>query len=528
MQYCSLVYLAAFLPITLLIYALTNKKKRWLVLLIASYIFFLSLSGKLIVYLLFSTLSIHHFGLWLDRLNKDRDKEVELNKENKKEIKELYKKKMGRVVLLSVIIHIGLLVCLKYTGFFGENINNLLEILNFDFRFKIPKILIPIGISFYTLQGLSYIFDVYKGKIDADTNLGRLALFMSFFPCIMEGPICRYNDTAIKLYDGEDLTYKNLAFGAQRILWGLFKKMIIADRLNPFIEKIFCEYNSLDGGVILLGAIFYTIQLYADFSGTIDVVIGSGELFGISLPENFRQPFFSKNISDFWTRWHITLGTWFRDYIFYPVSLSKPMKKMTLNLRKILGNHFGPLVAGSVALLCVWLSNGLWHGAAWTFVFFGIYHFILIVLGNIFTPFIINVCKRRHITRTSKPYVFMQIIKTSILVVFGELFFRATTLSSGFAMFKKIFTDFSFDSLKMGTIFKLGCDRADFTIIILALIIIFIVGLLKEKGINVRELIAKQNIFVRWTLYYLLIIAIVIFGAYGFGYAPVDPIYANF
>ncbi len=528
MQYCSLVYLAAFLPITLLIYALTNKKKRWLVLLIASYIFFLSLSGKLIVYLLFSTLSIHHFGLWLDRLNKDRDKEVELNKENKKEIKELYKKKMGRVVLLSVIIHIGLLVCLKYTGFFGENINNLLEILNVDFRFKIPKILIPIGISFYTLQGLSYIFDVYKGKIDADFNLGRLALFMSFFPCIMEGPICRYSDTAIKLYDGEDLTYKNLAFGAQRILWGLFKKMIIADRLNPFIEKIFCEYNSLDGGVILLGAIFYTIQLYADFSGTIDVVIGSGELFGISLPENFRQPFFSKNISDFWTRWHITLGTWFRDYIFYPVSLSKPMKKMTLNLRKILGNHFGPLVAGSVALLCVWLSNGLWHGAAWTFVFFGIYHFILIVLGNIFTPFIINVCKRRHITRTSKPYVFMQIIKTSILVVFGELFFRATTLSSGFAMFKKIFTDFSFDSLKMGTIFKLGCDRADFTIIILALIIIFIVGLLKEKGINVRELIAKQNIFVRWTLYYLLIIAIVIFGAYGFGYAPVDPIYANF
>lgn len=528
MQYCSLVYLAAFLPITLLIYALTNKKKRWLVLLIASYIFFLSLSGKLIVYLLFSTLSIHHFGLWLDRLNKDRDKEVELNKENKKEIKELYKKKMGRVVLLSVIIHIGLLVCLKYTGFFGENINNLLEILNVDFRFKIPKILIPIGISFYTLQGLSYIFDVYKGKIDADFNLGRLALFMSFFPCIMEGPICRYNDTANKLYDGEDLTYKNLAFGAQRILWGLFKKMIIADRLNPFIEKIFCEYNSLDGGVILLGAMFYTIQLYADFSGTIDVVIGSGELFGISLPENFRQPFFSKNISDFWTRWHITLGTWFRDYIFYPVSLSKPMKKMTLNLRKILGNHFGPLVAGSVALLCVWLSNGLWHGAAWTFVFFGIYHFILIVLGNIFTPFIINVCKRRHITRTSKPYVFMQIIKTSILVVFGELFFRATTLSSGFAMFKKIFTDFSFDSLKMGTIFKLGCDRADFTIIILALIIIFIVGLLKEKGINVRELIAKQNIFVRWALYYLLIIAIVIFGAYGFGYAPVDPIYANF
>ena len=240
MQYCSAIYLAVFLPITLLVYALTAKKKRWLVLLIASYIFFLSLSGKLIVYLLFSTLSIHHFGLWIDKINKNRDKELEkCSKEQKKEIKEAYKKKTNMIVLFAVLIHIGLLVILKYTGFFGENINNLLALFNTDFRFKIPKICIPIGISFYTLQGLSYIFDVYKGKINADDNLGRLALFMAFFPCIMEGPICRYSDTAEKLYEGKSLTYKNLSFGVQRILWGLMKKMVVADRLNPFIEKIF-------------------------------------------------------------------------------------------------------------------------------------------------------------------------------------------------------------------------------------------------------------------------------------------------
>ena len=429
MVFTSISFIYYFLPLLLICYFVVPKKFRNIILLMFSVLFYFYGEPKYILLMLIEVLISYVVGLLIDK----------------------YKSK--NILIIGIFIHVLLFGIFKYFNFVIINVNNL-----FHSNLNLLNVVLPIGISFYTLQGLSYIFDVYKGKIDADFNLGRLALFMSFFPCIMEGPICRYSDTAIKLYEGEDLTYKNLAFGSQRILWGLFKKMIIADRLNPFIEKIFCEYNSLDGGVILLGAIFYTIQLYADFSGTIDVVIGSGELFGISLPENFRQPFFSKNISDFWTRWHITLGTWFRDYIFYPVSLSKPMKKMTLNLRKILGNHFGPLVAGSVALLCVWLSNGLWHGAAWTYVFFGIYHFILIVLGNIFTPLIINICKRWHITRTSKPYVFMQIIKTSILVVFGELFFRATTLSSGFIMFKKIFTDFSFNSLKTGSISVSSAD----------------------------------------------------------------------
>ena len=306
------------------------------------------------------------------------------------------------------------------------------------------------------------------------------------------------------------------------------KKMVIADRLNPFIEKIFCEYCNLDGGVILIGAIFYTIQLYMDFSGTIDVVIGSAEMFGITLPENFRQPFFSKNISDFWTRWHITLGTWFRDYIFYPVSLSKPMKKVTLVSRKVLGNHYGPLLAGSIALFLVWISNGLWHGAAWTYVFFGMYHFVLILLGNVFTPLIQKICNKIHVNRMSKPYVMIQIVKTTVLVIFGELFFRANTLAGGFTMFKKIFTDFSLNSIHNGSLFKLGCDRADFLIIGIVLLIIFVSSVLKEKGINIREKVSKENIVVRWTLYYILILIIIVFGAYGFGYAPVDPIYANF
>ena len=529
MQYCSVLYLAIFLPLVLLIYCLSSKKIRPYVLLIASYIFFYSLSGKLIVYLLGTTLSIHHFGLWLDKNNGLMQNELSsCDKDEKKKIKDFYKHKNFKIVCLATLIHIGLLILLKYSGFLSFNINNLLEHFNIKYRLIIPKYLMPIGISFWTLQALSYVYDIYQGKIKADENILRVALFISFFPGLMEGPIARYNDTANALMEGVKPTYHDLTFGYQRILYGVMKKMVIADRLNPMVITIFNNYTSFDGGMILLGAILYTIQLYCDFSGTIDIVIGSAECFGIKIPENFRQPFFAKNISDFWTRWHITLGTWFRDYIFYPLSLSRPLKKLTIFGRKHLGNHFGPLLAGSIALLAVWLCNGIWHGDAWNYIFFGMYHFVLIVIGNICTPYIISLCSKCHINRNSKIYKGIQILKTTILVIFGELFFRANGLKNGLMMFKKIFTNFKLDSLINGKVLKYNLDIYDYIVVLVFIIVILVISILKEKNVDVRKVVARQNIVLRWLLYYLLILSIVIFGAYGYGYAPVDPLYANF
>ena len=206
----------------------------------------------------------------------------------------------------------------------------------------------------------------------------------------MEGPITKYSDTANSLYEGNKVTYNSFCFGYQRVLYGYLKKIVISDRLNILVQTIFNGYTSYSGTAIFLGAVAYTIMLYMEFSGTMDVVIGIGEMFGVKITENFRQPFFSKNISEFWMRWHISLGTWFKDYIFYPVSLSKPMKKLTLKARKVLGNHGGALISGAVALFCVWFLNGLWHGAGWPFLLFGMYHFLLIVIGNIFEPLIIS------------------------------------------------------------------------------------------------------------------------------------------
>ena len=294
------------------------------------------------------------------------------------------------------------------------------------------------------------------------------------------------------------------------------------------MSNIFENYSQYNGGIIASGMIFYTLQLYMDFSGTMDMVIGTGEVFGIKLPENFRQPFFSKNISEFWTRWHITLGAFFRDHIFYPLSLSEPLKKLTTNARKKLGKHYGPLLASAVALFCVWFCNGLWHGAAWSFIFFGMYHFGLILLGKIFEPQSNWITEKLHINRENPIFKGYQIVRTTILVFIGELFFRANSLTAGFEMFGKMFTNFTFKSFADGTILKLGMDIHDFIIIGIFTIVVFIISILHEKNISVREQISKKNIVIRWTIYYAIIIAIIVFGAYGAGYVPVEPMYANF
>lgn len=522
-------YLSAFLPITLLLYTIVPKNGKKYILLIASYVFFWCISGKLLAFLIFTTFIMHWTGIWLDRLQNEESAQLKLaEKEEKKSIKALCQKQQRRVLVLGLIINFGILLMLKYTGFFSENINTLLVNLGFSCKLAIPKYVLPIGISFYTMQAVSYIIDVYRKTAKADGNILRLSLFLSFFPEIVEGPICRYSQTAMQLWNAEQIKYKNLTEGAVRIIYGLMKKIIIADRLNQFVLNIFNNYGKFDGGMIALGAIAYTLQLYMDFSGSMDAVLGTSQIFGIELPENFKRPFFSKTASEFWQRWHITLGTWFKDYIFYPVTTARAMKKLTLKAKKKLGNHYGPLLAGSIALLCVWLFNGLWHGAEWKYVFFGLYYFAVILCGNILSPLIIKINAFLHINTDSFAYHLVQMIKTFFIIITGELFFRANGLRAGLYMFKKIITDFSLVQIKSGLIQNSGLDNYDLIVIFAAVIIIFIVGLLNEKGISVRKKIMESPVYFRWPVLYALIMFIVIFGAYGAGYVPLDPIYADF
>lgn len=529
MSYLNPGFAFLFLPILILIYNLVPKKVRPFLLLITSLGFFFFVSEFLVVFLILSIISVYILTQLFSKIDEKRENALlDVEKEVKKEIKEKYKKKKRKLLILGILFNVAFLFFFKYLNFFGTNANYLFDLLHINIHYEVMKYAAPIGISFYTLQAIAYLFDVYNEKVQAEKKFFKVALFLSFFPQIMEGPIARITDTADKLYEGCKVTYRNFCFGYQRILYGLFKKYIIADRMNVVVKTIFENYTGYSGMAVAFGAIAYTIMLYMEFSGTMDVVIGTGEMFEVKIPENFRQPFFAKNISEFWTRWHISLGLWFKDYIFYPVSLSKPVKKITIKARKVLGNRFGPLVGGAIALFAVWSLNGLWHGAGWTFLFYGMYQFILILLGNIFEPTIKKVCEKIHINRQNKFYRVFQSIKMTLFVFVGELFFRAPTLKVGFGMIKRIFTNFKLSALTNGELLSLGIDGCDYVIVLIALIVIFIISLLKEKNINVREEINKKNIFIRWTIYYLLIIAIILFGAYGPGYIPVDPIYADF
>lgn len=528
-SYFCVAFLAVFLPLCIVIYAIVPQKAKKYFLLIASCAFYWLISGKLIVYLLLTVLSMHYFGIWIDRIHMQRKAAVKAaEKSERKAIKKSYLLRTRFVLLFAAVLHIGTLLMLKYSPFFTQNINTVLHHLHIPVKIGIPSFILPIGISFFTLQAMSYLFDVYRETVKADENVFRLALFISFFPQIVEGPICRYSQTADQLWNVKQITFTNLTFGIQRILFGLMKKLVVADRLNPLITEVFDNYAKYDGGIIALGAICYTVQLYMDFSGTMDAVMGTAQIFGVTMPENFKRPFFSKTISEFWQRWHITLGTWFKDYIFYPVTMSKPMKNLTSSARKKMGNHFGPLIAGGIALFCVWFCNGLWHGAAWSYIFFGMYHFVLILTGNIVSPAVKAINKKLHINPEWFVYRLIQIIRSCVLVVIGELFFRANGLKAGLAMFKTMITNFKFTPLNDDLFTPLGIDHYDFIIVCVTLAIVFVVSILNEKGIDIRSSLKKRNIVLRWAVLYALIMFIIIFGAYGAGYVPVDPIYANF
>lgn len=528
MAYQSLVYGFVFLPLCLAAYQIAPQRWRKRVLLAFSYLFFWLLSRELIIYLLGTTVFVHCTGIWLEWLKSEQKAELlTADRSEKKRIKSIYQKKSRQVLAFGVLMLLGTLAYLKYYNFFASNVNGIFGgILPFTIEQK--NILMPVGISFYTLQAIGYMADVYWGKIRAEENMEKTALFMAFFPQIMEGPICRYQDTCDTLYEGRPLQMNNLTDGYIRIFWGLFKKTVIADRLAIGVDAIFGNYASYSGSMIVFAAVAYTIQLYMEFSGCMDIIIGSGQLFGVKLPENFRQPFSAQSAAEFWRRWHITLGTWFKTYIFYPVSMSSPVKKWNQYGRKHFGKYITMLGTSAIALFPVWICNGLWHGARWSYIFYGMYYFSLILVGIAVEPVRDRILKILHISPEFQGLKYMRIAKTWVIIFVGELFFRADGLRAGVHMFRSIFRNFQLSNLWDGSLLNLGMSRADLFAVMAGCIVVAIVGSAKERGIRVRNSLEKKPVFIRWSIYYALILAVIVIAAYGDDYQVVDMIYAGF
>lgn len=527
-MFFNLAFFVIVLPFSVLAYALAPRKARWVVLLAISYYCFWHSSRTLIAFLVASTLCVYLCGLRIASLNEQKAAALAVPGVRKKDVREAFGKRSRRVVAVGVVFNLALLFACKYLGFMMDVVRPLFGMAGVVLPAEAPRIGMPLGISFYTFMAISYLVDVHRGSVKPDRNLGRLALFLSFFPQMLEGPIGRYSQTAEDLTKGDDVTASNLYQGVLRLLFGVAKKLIVADRLNAFVGTVFDSYELYDGGIIALAAVLYTVQLYCDFSGTIDVAIGIGKIFGVKLAENFRQPFFSRTASEFWQRWHITLGAWFKDYVYYPVSLSAPCKQLTKVARKRLGLRYGPLLAGSVALFCVWFCNGLWHGSGSQYLFFGMYYFVIIMAGGLVEPMMQDLCARYGIDRDALPYRLFQTVRTVLIVFVGELIFRANGLRAGLTMLSTIATRFSLDALARGDIFSMGIDSHDCVIVIVMLVVVFAVDYLKEGGSDVCAYFAGRGIPIRWAVLCVLLLSIIVFGAYGVNYTPVDPMYAQF
>ncbi len=518
-----------FLIGTFVLYRLTPLRFKWTILLLSSYAFYFVSSGWLVCFMAAGTLSIYLTGLWLQRLDDwFKAKKSDLDKPARKVLKARITRRKKGIAALALFINFGFLFFFKYFNFFGENINAAAGWLGLGAIVPTLKLTMPLGISYYTLQAVSYVIDVYRGKYPADKNLGRVALFISFFPQITEGPIGRYDQLAHQLYKGRRFDYEQFCYGLQLLVWGMFKKLVIADRAALLVGTVFKNYAVYNGLIALASITLFTIQIYMDFSGYMDLITGGAQLLGVRLSPNFARPFFSRSVNEFWRRWHITLGAWLRDYIFYPVTLSKPFMKLSRAAKSHLNAHFGALLPSALALFFVWFGNGIWHGASWKYICYGLYYYVIMLLGMFLKPLTRKIQHAMRIRDGSKVYGAFQMVRTTLLVTFGMLLFRAPTLQAAFSMFASIFRGFSFQAIADRSLFSLGMDKHDFMVVILGVLLVLTVSILQEKGISIRNAVARKPLPLRWAVYLGLIMSVIIFGAYGGIYQNIDPIYAQF
>ncbi len=521
-----------FMILVAAVYFLIPRKWRWTVLLAASYLFYLINSEWLVLVLLAETAITFLTGLWIERVVKktkqqiDRQK-AELTKEARKALQAKSKKQSRGILALGVLLILGILLFLKYYNFFADTVSIVTKLIGF----RIPKLklLLPLGISFYSLQAIAYMTDVYRGKIEADRSFLRFMLFMSYFPQIVQGPIARYRQLANQLYEPHDFDYDRMVRGVELILWGFIKKLIIADRIAIPVSMIFDDPSAYGGILVLLAGIGYGIQVYTDFSGGMDIARGFSQIIGIDLELNFTQPYFSVSVENFWRRWHITLGSFMRDYVFYPLSLSKFFNAIGKRSRKLIGDFAGKKVAPFIAMFIVYFLVGFWHGAEWKYIVYGIWNGVFIASGILLTDVYAKIKRFLHIHEDRFLWRLFQIVRTFLIISVGRFFSRAAGVRTALSMMKSIFTRFTdFGFMEKDALLELGLDRWNWILLLAGIILLLIVDIQHEKGFSMRDRIAKQNVVFRILLISFTIAAIVILGVYGPGYDSAGFIYQQF
>ena len=541
MTYTSLNFIFFVLATALVYFVLPFKKYRWTVLLAASIFFYCTWSYQLGAFMLFTTLSTYLIALWLNRVSVKskavlKEHKSEWSRDDKKKYKNKTKVRMRLVMTLALLLNFGILAFLKYYNFFAGSLNDILGAFSLDFSAPSLKLILPLGISFYTFQSMGYIVDVYREKTAPQKNPLKLLLFVSFFPQIIQGPISIYDQLAVQLFEGHDFDFTRFKHGCELILWGFFKKLVIADRAVIAITAVTADYNKFGGTTLTFTVLLYALQLYADFSGGIDISRGVAQIFGVDMIDNFKRPYFSRSINEYWRRWHISLGAWLKNYLFYPVAMSNAFITAS---KKMKGTRFGKTAAGahiskvlptSVASLIVFLVVGIWHGASWKYVAFGAWNGMIIMVSILLEPLFISAKDKLHIKDTNIPFMLFQMFRTFLIVLVGYVFDVAPSFSQAMRTFWLFFTNQNF-KLGYSQISDLGLGKKDYLVVLIGGLIIFIASIIQERaknGLDIRHMLDQKPFILRFALLFVALISIVVFGIYGSGYSAADFVYAQF
>lgn len=478
-----------FFPIVILIYFIWPNRIRHIWLLLASYYFYMSWNPKYALLIALSTVITYLSGILIERCTKTGHKRL--------------------VVAGSLISNLMILAVFKYADFVLHTLGTLLNSFGIQFTEKRLDLLLPVGISFYTFQALSYTIDVYRGKITAEKNIIRYALFVSFFPQLVAGPIERSGNLLRQIQAVDKIrlwNYSRIKEGLLLMIWGLFQKLVIADRAAILVNQVYHNYHDYGFLEIAIATILFTFQIYCDFGGYTNIARGAARVMGFELMQNFRQPYLACNIKDFWKRWHISLTSWFTDYLYIPLG----------------GNRKGEL-RKYINIMIVFTVSGLWHGASWNFIVWGVLHGLYQVTGNI----VVKIKERIGSITLNEELSFSRRLGkrmvTFCLVDFAWIFFAADSLRQAVSLIRQMFVTFQTTG-----IYDLGLTRGNWFILCFSLIVLGIVDTLHENGKSVFLLMEKQTLWFRWVLYLGLLWGTIMFGIYGIGYDTSQFIYFQF
>ena len=514
-----------FAIILFILYYTVFKDYQWQLLLIASIIFFAYSGMSNLIYILLTICTTYYSGLKIQKLYKIEKLETKgVARKERRIIREKYDKEKRKWLILCLVFNFSILGIIKYTNFFIHNFNILSIKISGEPKFGLLNILVPLGISFYTFQSMSYIIDTYRGVIKESASFLKFSLFVMYFPQMIQGPISRYGDLSKTLYVKKEYVETNIQKGLFRVLCGFFKKMVVADRLIVAVKTMVDNPDLYQGFFVICVMLFYAITLYADFTGGIDITIGVSKILGIDVEENFNRPFYSVSTADYWRRWHMTMGSWFRDYLFYPISISKPMGKFYNFSKRVFGDKIGRRIPVHLSIILLWFLTGLWHGASWNFIVWGLLNGVIIIISEELAP-AYKWFHNKFSIGNKKGYKAFQIVRTFILMCAVRTLDVYRNVGTTFRMYKSIFTDFSLNTETINKLLNIGLSNYDYLVLIFSIIAMIIGGyLINNKKIEIT-IIPR---FLRYIAYGSLVLIVIVIGMYGFGFDANQFIYNQF